>query len=106
MRSNLVAAVCAGVLLMAIGLPAAADGEGDERRLWVSASQCAAADGAWRDNGDISICSVEIGHFVCEVDALECEFEPASRQVYTVQQAMEFLDRISVAQQQPFRKAG
>ena len=93
MKMSLSAAICAVSILFATGgsAPALADGEGTDSRLHVGRSTCLAAEGRWRDNGDISMCCVDEGCFICEVDALECTFDaPADRQ-YTYEEVLEFL---------------
>lgn len=102
MKTGLFAVAGAAAILFAAAgaTPSLADGEGTDSRLHVSRSTCLAAEGRWRDNGDISMCCVDEGCFVCEVDALECTFDaPADRQ-YTYEEVLEFLQPAPVAPNQ------
>jgi hypothetical protein len=91
------ACIAAAAVCLVLSGPANADGPAIDDTLFVTASSCAAAQGSWRDNGDVSSCCVEAACYVCEVDALQCQIEIRPGTVFTHQQLVDLLNLVPAA---------
>lgn len=94
MRLQSIRTVFLGAVLlgMACGAGASAQVVATGDRLDVTASSCAAVEGTWRDNGNVSSCCVEAACYVCEVEELECRIEPHAGRLFTPQQLVDLIE--------------